>query len=782
MPDFTQPFNPWEYTPRDGDRVELYSRYYPQGTSVVRVLANGTYELVTDDDSMRDSLENWRRFGIRPAGTPAWHPQEGDHVRLSPGYHPGGLATVTDIDGEHYTLQSRASRPATDFLDSWRQMGLRPVSGSDEPEYFPREGDRVSYRDSSLAVREGTITSVSECGACRRNGEPAWNISIDARSPAHLRAYQERGLVLISRESNGTEGTDTPVPDNSAALQQAVNRHGYAYVPGLGDRVTLDDGLSYTVDAMRLCESCLPDSQDISVRLARDDGEQTTVHLNALLRYGLRPEGAQRRPVPRTWELTEARAYEIIREAMDRDTYGAGAYWWDVVNEASAAARRLSRGDTTDTDSGSARVRLTGERVIRLTYRRSMRFFLDDIANHYDGAGYDRDGYNPLGFNEDGFNREGWDASGFNEDGFDRDGFDRDGFDEDGFDREGYDRDGYDSDGDPRYGSRGRELHSYDYRPELTFYKADDDPHPTTFYGIEIEMTSDCSSAEMRYIRDAGKREALFYAKSDGSVDGFELNVHPVTWAWASENFPWIMVEKLEELGSSVLPESNGIHVHVSRAGFTNATHQFRWMKFFYRNQRNVERIAGRRASSWASFRESHRSTQKAHALNQMKQRGHTARTEEWRTRRYADPAITRPRSPVMEYDETTDNRYSAINTTNSATLEVRVFASTTDPHAFRSRVGLVAATVEYTRQLNARQVIAGGWDWEAFREWVIDNAETYPDLAQDENDQRVLEEAIDREAQEKRERMRLRKEWLKAPAVMTFTEFLAQHESVPVA
>lgn len=281
---------------------------------------------------------------------------------------------------------------------------------------------------------------------------------------------------------------------------------------------------------------------------------------------------------------------------------------------------------------------------------------------------------------------------------------DREGYDYDGYDTYGYDRSGYDYSGEDRYGNTRCEngdcgcyeheqpdderLMNYSYTPTLKFRGK------APYYGMEIEVTTD----SIRDVIDAIEGSApsnLIYCKEDSSVQGLEMVTHPMSFDWAMDNFPWEMLRDIRQTGASVIGEDNGIHIHVGRDGFDNSAHMYRWMKFWYRNPRDIQRIARRRASHWGAFNPDHRKAQKEHVK------------------------MGKPSYNFYE-DRTQRERYAAINTTNDQTLEVRVFASTLRPQRARAALQLVAGSVEYTRHLSAQDITKRhGWEWAAFMAWA---------------------------------------------------------------
>jgi hypothetical protein len=381
----------------------------------------------------------------------------------------------------------------------------------------------------------------------------------------------------------------------------------------------------------------------------------------------------------------------------------------------------------------------------------------------YDRGGFNREGFDQYGYNRRGYDYEGYDHTGWNSNGYDRNGFNHEGYDCRGFNMDGRDREGYDYDGynkhdlnrdgeqrpcdchdcrlernelpvlaqvstrdvidqgteeydelydDDSYGGQDW-LQSYSYTPPLIFRRSHgENRFDTPFFGMEIEMTSDLTDQERVLGNRLGLDGRLFYFKHDGSVDGFELVTHPMTAKWARDNFPWHVVDVMAEAGASVERNSNGLHIHVSRDGFSNEAHLYRWLKFWYRNQRKIINIAGREGERWGRFDPNQQEIHMEHAKARAKIRHHHREAEELRC------AETGP-------------RYCAINLQNDKTVEVRIFASTTSTDLLRTRFDLVSGSVEYTRDLPIKKLLKDGWGWDSFALWLDENSTTYPDLAE---------------------------------------------------
>lgn len=247
-------------------------------------------------------------------------------------------------------------------------------------------------------------------------------------------------------------------------------------------------------------------------------------------------------------------------------------------------------------------------------------------------------------------------------------------------------------------------IHSYSYRPSPAFFGKG-----KYYLGFELEVETRNSS---RY-EGAELAQNVFgahvYLKDDGSLnDGFEIVTHPHTLTEYQTNFNWAGLNKLKNQGLRSWNTSTcGLHVHVSRTAFDvegvrlsyeqrilrRQAHELRFMKLIYDNERQVCRIAGRSGNHYATF------SDKGKLIRKVK-------------------------NGVQE-----NGRYSAINTENDDTLEVRVFKGSLRPERVLSALEFVTASVEYTRDLpiNGKN---NALSWLRFTGYVAQHAETYPNLA----------------------------------------------------
>ncbi len=238
-----------------------------------------------------------------------------------------------------------------------------------------------------------------------------------------------------------------------------------------------------------------------------------------------------------------------------------------------------------------------------------------------------------------------------------------------------------------RNATNGRQVQYWNYKPDPIFHG-----NGPLYLGMELEIGIDGEREEESADRALSELGTLGYLKEDGSIDGFELVTHPMSYEYAMSNFPWHLLSELDDLGGYTR-NGYGLHVHVSRDGFSNPMHLYRWMKFFYRNSRSVELIARRRSNEWTNFSPNDRRNIKSLAKGMKSDNG----------------------------------RYQAINTQNDATLEIRVFRSSLDKTEVKAALALADASIEYTRNLTTQDILQKkGWSWPTFIDWAKDQNGLY--------------------------------------------------------
>jgi hypothetical protein len=233
-----------------------------------------------------------------------------------------------------------------------------------------------------------------------------------------------------------------------------------------------------------------------------------------------------------------------------------------------------------------------------------------------------------------------------------------------------------------------RQIRPWNYSPPLTFHGKG-----PLYLGCELELQTRSGSRNRAAIDIVTEHlGGKVIIKGDGSIEeeGIELALHPMDYPWMQENLPVTpMFKELRELG--VRPHvSCGMHVHLSRKGFSSPSHIYKWQKLFYRNVPQMTVLSRRepdRLDRWATFGDTYH--------------------RQW-SKHFAKGAIG-------------GQRYVALNMNNAQTVEMRIFASTLNAQRFWGSLALADASVEYTRGLSSKDIIKEkAWDFSAFRAYVF--------------------------------------------------------------
>lgn len=263
-------------------------------------------------------------------------------------------------------------------------------------------------------------------------------------------------------------------------------------------------------------------------------------------------------------------------------------------------------------------------------------------------------------------------------------------------------------------------VHDYSYRPDPIFHSTNADDR--LFFGIEIEVENAKNEGYVHRVQAAEYAQShlepidLAYLKNDGSLsDGFEIVTHPMTHDFYM-NQATELWDTLEHLRSNMAMRSwgtstCGLHIHISRAGFKGGAHMHRFLNLVYSNEDFFSLMAGRSSSRWAKF-------------DDVKQSEYRGRDEDG-NREYK---VWNSYRDKIERGRHTD-RYSAVNTQNAHTLEMRIFRGSIKSSTVRAAISLAHASVEFTRDLAVPHVASGALNSETLMQYIDENASLYPDL-----------------------------------------------------
>ena len=256
--------------------------------------------------------------------------------------------------------------------------------------------------------------------------------------------------------------------------------------------------------------------------------------------------------------------------------------------------------------------------------------------------------------------------------------------------------------------SDSRIIHDYSYRPDPIFHSSEDE-QTRLYFGIEIETETRGGDYDDR--RNAAEyaqgleRESIAYLKSDGSLNcGFEIVTHPLSHSYFMNDASvlWNTVETLKNNYSMMAwgTKTCGLHIHISRNGFSGGSHQHRFLQLVYNNKDFYEVLAGRSSSHWAKFDDN------------------------------VDPNTGR-KSLKHKFDRHGSDRYSAVNTNNRNTLEMRIFRGSLNTRFIKSCIDLAHASVEFTRVMSVPEVRGHKLDCINLIQYIRERAELYPSLNQ---------------------------------------------------
>lgn len=262
------------------------------------------------------------------------------------------------------------------------------------------------------------------------------------------------------------------------------------------------------------------------------------------------------------------------------------------------------------------------------------------------------------------------------------------------------------------------EIHDYSYRPDPVFHSTDKDER--LFFGIEIEMES--PHGDTSILRQAAETAHMLedtdhaYLKSDGSLNcGMELVTHPMSHDYYQNEAHelWGVLDTLRDVHKMRAWDAStaGLHIHISRTGFSGGAHMHRFLNLVYSNEYLFSELAGRNSARWAKYDDVVANTSVV-----------VDGERKWVAYKSFKNKIEHGRS---------SDRYSAVNTQNAHTLEMRIFRSSINKNVVKAQISLAHASVEYTRRLSLQDIKDGALKRDNFIAYIISNAETYPELTE---------------------------------------------------
>lgn len=253
-------------------------------------------------------------------------------------------------------------------------------------------------------------------------------------------------------------------------------------------------------------------------------------------------------------------------------------------------------------------------------------------------------------------------------------------------------------------------IHNYSYKPEPKIgYKNDRESREHLTFGVELEceprndggnVRMDAYALSDRIDEIPGGRT---YCKSDGSLsNGVEIVSHPGTLAHHMYVMHWRQIQRTcEKAGFRSHDAANsGLHIHVGRAqlGNTDAERDDVTRKvqvLFALYTAELTRFSRRRRScleQWAPI------DRLGVTPDDIRHVSSGAQLASWAHAR------------VPAYRSNHNDRYTAVNVTNSATVEIRIFRGTLKRDTLIAAIQLVSNVFEYAMAHDWADIPASTW------------------------------------------------------------------------
>lgn len=233
-------------------------------------------------------------------------------------------------------------------------------------------------------------------------------------------------------------------------------------------------------------------------------------------------------------------------------------------------------------------------------------------------------------------------------------------------------------------------IHTYSYKPAAQFLGT---ARNNRYFGIELEVSHenvDCAQRMDRYdlsdTLDALRPgEEWFYCKSDGSIgDGLEIVTHPATLDYHMNQLRWKLIcQTCVKAGyRSHDTRTCGLHVHVSRVGLGGSASE---------QDEATRKLVVLMSRYWPELVEFTRRRN-----SQLDNWAPAPRINHWYSRNLDGEAVRSVMAcyELHEYDH--DRRYTALNLTNRATVEFRIFNGTLKRDTIAATLQLVDNMCNY--------------------------------------------------------------------------------------
>lgn len=204
------------------------------------------------------------------------------------------------------------------------------------------------------------------------------------------------------------------------------------------------------------------------------------------------------------------------------------------------------------------------------------------------------------------------------------------------------------------FNSKIVEVLSYSFKPSPVFFNMDE--HNPLYLGVELELGNSTISNVNRFTHFIDRQ--YFYPKFDSSIPAFGCEVvsHPCSYEFHMNTGIWErLLQNACKYGLKA-NENTGIHVHMNRNFFTQE--EIAILDFFINNHAGFWSEIAHRRSRYASF------VNKSH--------------DRWGIQ--------------------CGSRHCALNLSNSNTIELRIFKSTTNIHEFKRILSFCSGVANFIK------------------------------------------------------------------------------------
>ena len=228
-------------------------------------------------------------------------------------------------------------------------------------------------------------------------------------------------------------------------------------------------------------------------------------------------------------------------------------------------------------------------------------------------------------------------------------------------------------------------IQDYYYKPEPIFYG-----NGSRFFGVELEIdgAGECHSSAKRIMDAANDKSELIYCKHDGSLDeGFEIVTHPMTLQYHLDSMPWdVITDEARAMGyTSHQAGTCGLHVHVNRTAFGDTE---------ARQDTSIARVLYFFEKHWEELLKFSRRTQR--------------QLDHWASRY----GFKNQPMDILDHAKhgTHAGRYTAVNLTNTNTIEFRMFRGTLKLNTILATLQLIDRICEVAISMSDDELKAMSW------------------------------------------------------------------------